>query len=327
MRLDVNEAQRREQLETTAGPHLVEPGVSTARMMRDVLIALAPVVATSIWYYRTAAILQLGVCLVTALAAESLACRLRGRSVPLTDGSAAITAVILALSLPPQLPLYATALGALVAILLGKSAFGGLGYNIFNPAMVGRAFLMACFPAAMTSWTTPIVVHATTEATPLAAAKFSGQIAEVTPLVTGAVAGSLGETSALVILLGGLWLLLRRAGDWRLSAGMLLAVAGFALLESLAPGDESKMGIVRHITSGGVMLGAFFIVTDPVTSPLSKSGRWVFGVCVGLLTMVIRTWAGYPEGVMFAVLIANALTPMINRITIPRPVGGNWPGK
>lgn len=311
-------------LETAAAPHEVEAGASTRRMMLDVLIGLAPVVAAALWFFRGPALLQIVVCLVTALATEAFLCRLRGRPISVTDGSATITALILALSLPPRLPLYAAIAGAFVAIAVGKMVFGGLGQNLFNPAMVGRAFLMVCFPAAMTAWAEPLTVHATTAATPLAAAKFGGQPSEIFDMAIGRICGSLGETSAVAIVLGGLWPLLRRAGDWRLTAGMLLPIAIGGWLDGWRRGPEG-LGLSGHLLAGGALLGAFFIVTDPVTSPLSRTGRWAFGLTVGGLTMVIRLFAGYPEGVMFSVLIANAITPLLNRWTVPRPVGGPVP--
>lgn len=309
-------------LETTAAPHVVAAGTSVRRMMADVLVGLLPVTCAAVWLFRAQAVFQLLVCLVTALATEAMFCRWRARRLTVTDGSVAITAIILALSLPPRLPMYATMVGAFVAVALGKMVFGGLGQNIFNPAMVGRAFLLICFPSAMTTWAEPLTVHATTQATPLASAKFAGEIPAILPLITGNVSGSLGETSVVAILLGGSWVLFRRAADWRLTAGMLMAVGMIAVADQWIRSDESSLGWIRHLCAGSVMLGAFFVVTDPVTSPLTKSGRWVFGLGVGTLTMVIRLYAGYPEGVMFSVLLCNAMVPLINRWTTPTPVGG-----
>jgi len=309
-------------LETTAGPHIVHPGLSTRSMMRDVLIGLAVPVLAALYFFRTAAAMQLGICLVCAWLTESVSCRLRGRPSTLMDGSVTITALILALSLPPLLPWYATAVGAIVAVALGKMVFGGLGFNLFNPAMVGRAFLMLSFPVEMTSWAEPMSVHATATATPLAAAKFSGQLTDLVPLFFGNVSGSLGETSALALIVGGGWILLRRAGDWRLTLGMIFGVAAMATLQSMTSDPAHSPGVIRHLCSGAVLLAAFFIVTDPVTSPLTRKGRWIFGFIVGVLTMTIRWFGGYPEGVMFSVLLANALVPLIDRATPTTPVGG-----
>ncbi len=311
-------------LETAAAPHLVDRAVTTRRMMYDVLIGLVPAVLAAVWVFRQYAVAQVAVCLVTALLTEALLQRLRGRPATLADGSVAITAVILALSLPPRLPFYASVVGTFVAVALGKMAFGGLGCNVFNPAMVGRAFLMICFPALMTTWAQPFTVDATTAATPLAAAKFSHQIVALKSLAVGGVSGSLGETSGLAIVVGGLWLLLRRSADWRLTAGMLATAAAVAAVQAWLT-DQPVLGVAGHLCAGGMLLGAFFIVTDPVTSPITRSGRWIFGCAVGLVTMVIRLFAGYPEGVMFAVLVCNAFVPLLNRWTIPRPVGGHVP--
>ncbi len=309
-------------LETTPGPHLLADGASTRRIMLDVLIGLLPITLAALWYFRGAAVMQIVVCLVVAGATEWGLQRMRGKPNSLGDLSVWITALILAYSLPPRLPLYGTILGTVVAVALGKMAFGGLGHNLFNPAMVGRAFLMVCFPVEMTQWVEPLTVHATTQATPLAAAKFSGQLTELGPLLMGNISGSLGETSALMVLLGGLWLLYRNAADWRLCLGMLLGVSGVAALDQLIRGSGAGLGVLQHLCAGAVLLGAFFIVTDPVSSPLTRRGRWIFGILAGVLTMIIRLFAGYPEGVMFAVLICNAITPLINQWTAPVPVGG-----
>lgn len=313
---------RAPELETTAGPSIVHPGLSTRSMMRDVLVGLAAPILAALYFFRLAALQQLAICLVCAWLTEWICCRLRGRQSTLRDGSVTVTALILALSLPPLLPGHITAIGTLVAVALGKMAFGGLGFNVFNPAMVGRAFLMLSFPIEMTRWAEPLTVHATTEATPLAAVKFSGQSTDLSRLFFGNISGSLGETSALALIIGGLWILWRRAADWRLTAGMVAGVAALALLQSLTFDPARSPGILRHLLSGGVLLGAFFIVTDPVTSPLTRSGRWIFGFVVGVFTLLIRWFGGYPEGVMFSVLLANAVVPLIDRATPTTPVGG-----
>lgn len=329
-----SEPNDKPQLAAATAPHLADVGSTTRRMMCDVLLALLPVVLTSVWLFRGNAVRVLLLCVVVALLTEAIVCRMRNRKLSLNDGSVLITAILLAMSLPPELPSFAVCLGTFVAVALGKLAFGGLGQNLFNPAMVGRAFLMACFPAAMTRWTLPATavsstggvadtaVDAVSSATPLAAAKFSGEFADLGPLLTGNISGSLGETSVIAIVLGGLWLLLRRAGDWRLTLGMLTGVSVGAIAEVLLRGGAASFGWLPHLCSGGVLLGAFFIVTDPVTTPLSVRGRWCFGIFVGAVVMVIRLFAGYPEGVMFAVLLGNAVTPLINQWTLPVPVGG-----
>ncbi len=312
------QAQAGPVIETAPGPHLSAAGDTTRRMMFDVLIGLAPVAVAAIWFFRGPAVAQLIAALVGALATEAVFAKVRRKPIQLADGSAAITAVILAFSLPPQLPLVMTLIGAVVAVALGKMVFGGLGYNIFNPAMVGRAFLMISFSAAMVDWSAPAGVDATTGATPLA-----DGAATLRALAVGNVSGSLGETSAIAILIGGLWLLLRRSADWRLTLGMLIGVAVLAPVDRLLDGVGQNLTVVEHLLSGSVMLGAFFIVTDPVTSPLTRSGRWIFGLGVGLLVVVIRLFGSQPEGVMYAVLLMNAVTTLINRWTRTKPVGGH----
>lgn len=310
-------------IETTTGPHLVDRPFTTRRMMYDVLIGLAPVAAAAIWFFRGAAVLQMAVCLVTALATEAVFCLARKRKFTLADGSVAITALILAFSLPPTLPIYATVLGTFAAVALGKMVFGGLGQNVFNPAMVGRAVLMACFSVQMTTWALPQTVETTTAATPLKAAKahLMNEVPALAPMIVGNTSGSLGETSAAMILLGGLWLLVRKAGDWRLTVGMLLGVAIPAGVQQILQPDAS-LGVLGHLASGGVMLAAFFIVTDPVSSPLTKAGRWIFGLGVGVLIVLLRLYSNLPEGVLYAVLLMNAIVPLLNRWTAPKPVGG-----
>jgi electron transport complex protein RnfD len=263
-------------------------------------------------------------CLLT----EGVAGRLRGRGLgSLGDGSAVVTGLILAFSLPPLLPAYMAFLGGVVAIGLGKMAFGGLGQNLFNPAMVGRAFLMASFPVAMTTWARPfdlrpLGVDAMSGATPLAAAKFgTGAVPGPWSLCVGDVGGSIGETSALAVLLGGVFLLLRRTADWRQPLGVLVGAGVFAATAHLLAPDRFADVLVQ-LTSGALVFGAFFIATDPVGCPLTPVGRLAFGVGVGVLVMVIRLFGGYPEGVMFAVLLMNALTPLIERWTRPEPFGG-----
>lgn len=312
-------------LETLAGPHIVHPGLSTRIMMRDVLIGLAAPLLAALYFFREAALQQLIICLVCAWATEFICCRMRGRKSTLIDGSATVTALIFALSLPPLLPWYATAIGMFTAVALGKMVFGGLGFNAFNPAMVGRAFLMLSFPIEMTSWAAPVTVDAITRPTPLAAAKFSGEMTDMSPLFFGDIPGSLGETSALAMLIGGLWILWRRAADWQLTLGMILGVAAMAFLQSLTSDPSHSPGVLRHLCAGSVLFAAFFLVTDPVTSPLTRKGRWIFGLLVGVLTMMIRWFGGYPEGVMFSVLLANAVVPLIDRATPTIPVGGKVP--
>ena len=313
-------------------PHLSDSSLTTKGMMIDVLIGLAPVMIMSIVIFGWYAVIQVGLCLITALITESVFTRMTGKPVPIGDFSAVITAVILGLSLPWSAPWYVAVIGTTVAIGIGKVVFGGLGQNIFNPAMVGRAFVMLSFARVMgtgayvrASETLDVV----TRATPLAAAKeAAGTMADLPslgPLFLGTTNGSLGETSALACLVGGLYLCWRRSASWEIPAGVIGATilfAGFANLINL-----TDLSILHHLFGGALLLGAFFIATDPVTSPLSPRGKLWFGAGIGFLIVLIRIFTGYPEGVMFAVLLMNSAVPLINQWTIPRPVGGPVPQK
>ena len=211
----------------------------------------------------------------------------------------------------------------MVAIGLGKEIFGGLGYNIFNPALVGRAFLVAAFPASLASWTAPAAIEAataaTTRATPLGLMKFEGVTTNLMDLFIGNVPGSLGETSALALIIGGIYLFARKYADWRIPFSYILTVSIFGgIMRAL---DPSMPTVLFQILSGGLLIGAIFMATDPVTSPVTKLGRWIFGIGCGLFTIIIRMWSGLPEGVMYAILLMNCLTPIINKLTRPRRFG------
>lgn len=310
-------------------PHLFGGALTTRRMMGDVLLALIPVLIASLWMFRLYAVLQLTICLASALAAEALFTRMRGRRATLSDGSAAVTGAILAFSLPATAPWYVGVVGAFVAIGLGKIVFGGLGYNIFNPAMVGRAFVLIAFPAAMgaSAYVAPNAgIDGLTQATPLTALKMLGRTTGLLPLFLGTTNGSIGETSALACLIGGLYLCARRTASWEIPAGAIVVVAVLSGALSLF-GPQTGWTLFHELAGGAFLLGAFYIATDPVSSPLTPKGKWIFGAGFGALVLLIRRMSGYPEGVMFAVLMMNALVPLLNRWTIPTPVGGPVPMK
>jgi electron transport complex protein RnfD len=327
-------------------PHVSKTALTTRWMMVDVVIALAPAVAMAVLLFRWYAVVQVGLCVLSSLAAEALFTWMRGKPASLGDGSAVVTGLILGLSLPWSAPWYVAVIGSAVGIGLGKAAFGGLGCNIFNPAMVGRAFVMLSFAKALGASAYVFAesqLQVVTQATPLTVAKkFAADLAagkaiagDLTlqfesarafwPLFLGNVNGSLGETSALALLVGGLYLCLRRSASWEIPAGALLAalaLAGAANLAGLTP-----LTALHHLIAGSLLFGAFFIATDPVTSPITPKGKFWFGAGVGALVILLRLFSGYPEGVMFAVLLMNATAPLINRWTIPRPVGGPVPRK
>jgi len=314
-------------LQVVASPHLSSTAQTTQRMMIDVLIGLAPVLAMAVYVFQWYAVVQVGICVLCCLAAEALFTAWRGRHLSLGDCSAAVTGAILGLSLPWSAPWYVGVVASFVAVGIGKILFGGLGQNIFNPAMVGRAFVMICFPATLgaTAYLLPEAgLRVVTEATPLTAAKQLGAATPLWPLLVGTVNGSLGETSAIACILGGAYLCIRRTASWEIPAGVILAVAALGGIANLAD-VGAQWTVWHHLLGGALLFGALFIATDPVSSPLTPRGKLIFGIGIGVLVMLIRLFSGYPEGVMFAVLLMNAVTPLINRWTIPGPVGGPVP--
>lgn len=305
-------------------PHVFNMGMTVSRMMIDVLIALIPVILAAIYFFRWYAVKQLLICIVAGMAAEAVFARMRSRPLSLGDMSAVVTGVILGLSLPATAPWYVGVIGAVVALGIGKMVFGGLGLNIFNPAMVGRAFVMIAFAGNMAAsgYLLPGAgVDILSQATPLTLYKQSGVGTPLGLLLLGAVNGSIGETSALACLLGGLFLCFRRVASWEIPAGVLIASAVITGVADLM-NPASQWTVAHHLMGGSLLFGAFFIATDPVSSPLTPRGKWIFGIGIGALVMLLRLFSGYPEGLMFAVLLMNAVTPLINRWTIPRPFGG-----
>ena len=309
----------------------------TAWIMWQVNLSLLPVVAASVYFFGLRALLVIAVATAGALLPEWIATRAKNTNT-LKDGSAVITGVLLALTLPPGLPLWMAFAGGVVAVALGKLLFGGIGYSVFNPALVGRAFLQAAFPVAMTTWmvqqggffdlsgatlASPFLqseVDAVSTATPLAQMKFDAQPTAPSDLLLGTTSGSLGETSALLILLGGAYLAARRVLNWRIPVSIFASVFVFgSVLHWIDPAAYPPGWF--HLLAGGLMLGAVYMATDPVTSPITQRGCWLFGAGIGLLVVVIRTFGGLPEGVMYAILLMNAAVPLINRVTQPRIFG------
>jgi len=311
-------------LNVAPSPHLSNSAVTTRRMMLDVLISLLPVVLMSLYVFRGYAAKQIGICLISCLAAEALFVKIRNKPMSLMDFSALVTAVILAMSLPGTAPWYVGVIASFVAIGIGKIVFGGLGMNIFNPAMVGRAFVMIAFAGTMAASgyeRAGSLVDIITQATPMDAFKQSSVVASLPSLLWGLTNGSLGEVSAFSCILGGLYLCIRRTASWEIPAGVVLAVLVIGGIDNLVS-PETGWTVFHHLFGGALLFGAFFIATDPVTSPVTVKGKWIFGIGVGALVMVLRLFSGYPEGLMFAVLIMNAVTPLINQRTIPVPFGG-----
>ncbi len=302
-------------------PH-IHKGTKTSEVMRGVVIALLPAIAAGIFFFRLDAVYLLLTTILASLGSELLMQKILGKELDITDNSALVTGILVALVLPPDIPLYAAGLGSVFAIVIGKQLFGGLGKNIFNPALIGRAFLVAAYPVLMTTWTKPSGFDAVTSATPLAAARFDGIMTPLWRLFVGNISGSLGETSALALIIGGVYLLVRGYIDWRIPAGAIGSLLGLsALIWGINPGQFSPP--IFHLLAGGFLIGAIYMATDPTTSPVTKSGRWIFGIGVGVITLVIRSWGGYPEGVMFSILLMNAFRPLIDRFTVPAPFGGD----
>ena len=373
------------EITVSPAPHISKP-LSTRSVMVDVIIGLAPAMIAAGYYFRLRAFVLIATCVISAVVTEWLCNVIRKKPNPLEslgDFSAVVTGIILALSVPPRLPVWAAIIGSVFSIAIGKMVFGGLGANIFNPAMVGRAFLTACFGMLMTTWTVPASIDAAmpkisaenqldarTQATPLAWSKqqmkadkqakaYDSEIpkiidgswspqrsaeiqqkrqaydrakalaetsaqavdANLKGTFTGEVGGCLGETSALALLIGGVYLLIRRTISFHIPLAVMVSVFVFAGAAYLINPD-AYVSPVFHLCAGGILIGAFFIASDPVTAPLSTKGMWIFGIGVGTITMLIRIVGEYPEGVMYSVLLMNAVTPLIDRFCKLVPAGG-----
>lgn len=320
-------------------PFLLEDR-STGRIMLEVNLSLIPLIVAASWFFGISALLILLASTAGACVTEWLLLSDRKGWGTLKDGTALITGLLLGLTLPPSFPLWMAFLGGVVSIGLGKLIWGGMGSNIFNPALVGRAFLQAAFPVAITTWTEPgrdffslqpstlswplmqAPADVISSASPLGLAKFEDETTGLSELLLGNTCGSLGETSAILLILCGGWLVYRGIFDWRLLVATLLSVLVLsALLQAVSPGSYPG-GPVFMLLSGGLLFAAVYMVTDPVTTPLTTRGAWLFGIGVGVLVVLIRVFGGLPEGVMYAILLMNAVTPIINRYTQPRRFGG-----
>ena len=306
-------------LTISISPHVYSP-VDTRYLMKGVIKALIPALLASVWFYRWMAAGVIVASVSGCVVSEYLMQRLGGRKVRISDTSSVLTGLLLAMVLPPSLPLWMAFLGGVFAICLGKEIFGGLGHNVFNPALLARAFLMAAFPVALTTWTQPFTLDTMTTATPLGLAKFEHMATPYMSLFMGNIGGCIGETSAVALLLGFAYLLYYKIIDYRIPAAYMGTVAVFASIMYLIVPDKA-MPPMFHILAGGLLIGAVFMATDPVTTPVTRMGRWVFGIGCGLVTMIIRIWGGLPEGVMYSILFMNAFTPLINRLTRPRRYG------
>ena len=326
-------------LEIRTSPHILS-GYSVDTIMFNVVLALLPITAFAVFAFGLAGLLTLSMALASCVLTEHVICRATGKPSTVGDWSVTITGLLYGLTLPPGLPLWMVAVGGVICVAMGKALFGGLGYNTFNPALVGRAVLQAAFPVAMTTWipgfmagrfsslpsstlTLPFTepaVDAITSATPLALWKFSQEATATADLALGFTSGSAGETSSVLILLGGIYLIARNMMNWRIPASIFGAV--IVLGGALHLVDPARYASpVFMIFSGGLMLGAMFMATDMVGSPMTSLGCTLYGALIGLITVVIRTWGGLPEGVMYAILLGNAVTPHLDRWTRPSVYG------
>ncbi len=317
------------ELVITSSPH-IHTRRDLKQVMYDVVISLIPAVIVSVFLFGWYALGVILAAVVSSVVFEMFCVKITGKGAVLgtaLDGSAIVTGILLAFNLPPASPLWMVILGSFVAIVIAKQTFGGLGNNIFNPALVARVFLLLSFPVQMTRWTTGHAgPDAVTAATPLGLLKTEGLSAlqhtfSQTQCALGNIPGSMGEVSAVALILGALYLGFKNVISWEIPFSCLGTVFVFTGIFHLV--DPARYASpLFHIVSGGLILGAFFMATDMVTSPITRTGMLIFGAGVGLLTGIIRLFGGYPEGVSFAILIMNALTPLIDRYTEPVKFGG-----
>lgn len=326
-------------LTISGSPH-VHSGESTKKIMYGVILAMIPAMLVSFYYFGLSAIILTLVSVAACLLFEWLIQKyiLNGETT-ITDGSAVITGMLLAFNVPTSLPIWMLVIGALVSIGVAKMSFGGLGKNPFNPALVGRIFLLISFPVDMTKWPIPSLPFSTTNfaidgltgPTPLGFVKeglmqgktieeLQSHLPSYVDMLMGQMGGSLGEVSAIALIIGGLFMLIRKIITWHIPVAFIGSSFLFAAVLHLINSDI-YIDPTFHLFTGGLMLGAIFMATDMVTSPMSKMGQLVFGVGCGLLTIMIRVWGAYPEGVSFAILLMNSVTPLINKGFKPKKFG------
>ena len=323
-------------LNISPSPH-IHTTETTRKLMSGVIIALVPAVISSVLFFGAGAAVVMSTAIISCVAFEYLIQRfILGKPVSITDGSAVVTGLLLGLNLPSNIPVLSIVIGSLVAIGVAKMTFGGLGNNPFNPALVGRVFMLISFPVQMTTWPVPKglstgYTDAVTGATPLAILKeglkngeslsqLMSNIPETIDMILGKMGGSIGEVSALALLIGLVYMLFKKIITWHIPVSVIGSLMGFtAILWLINP--EAYASPVFHLLSGGLLLGAIFMATDYVTSPMSAIGMIVYGCGIGLLTAVIRIWGAYPEGVSFAILIMNAFVPLMNAYIKPKKFG------
>ncbi len=298
-------------LHVSSSPH-VRDGVTTPVLMYDVIIAMLPAAAFGVYHFGFHALLVLLVTTAACVLSEYIYERLMGKPVTIKDGSAVITGMILALNMPPEIPLWIPVLGGVFAIIVVKQLYGGLGQNFMNPALAARCFLLISFAGRMSTFT----LDGVTAATPLALMR-SGEGADLTALFLGAIPGTIGEVSKLALLIGAAYLLIRRVITIRIPGTYILTFAVFMFLF----GGMDLSYTLAQVLAGGLIFGAFFMATDYVTSPITAKGQILYGVFLGILTGVFRLWGGSPEGVSYAIILGNVVVPLIEKVTYPKAFG------
>ncbi|MBP8945062.1 MAG: RnfABCDGE type electron transport complex subunit D [Paludibacteraceae bacterium] len=310
-------------LVVSPAPH-IHSGNSVPKEMKGVLIALIPAYLAALYYFGLGAFIVSITAVISCVAFEYLIQRflLKGE-LTINNLSAVVTGLLLSFNLPSNLPIWIIIIGSLAAIGIGKMSFGGLGNNPFNPALIGRVFLLISFPVQMTTWPKPIpfniaYLDAETSATALTLLKeHTGTLPSTLDMFLGNMGGSLGEVSALALLIGFVYLLVKKIISWHIPISILATVAIFAgILHFIHP--EMCASPLTHLLTGGLLLGAIYMATDYVTSPMSKLGMIIYGIGIGLITVIIRVWGSYPEGMSFAILIMNGFTPLINAYVKPK---------
>lgn len=316
-----------ENIIVSSSPH-IKDNASTSHIMRDVCIALIPALIASVFYFGVRALYITALCMVFCVGAEFLWQKLLKRPVTISDGTAAVTGMLLAFNLPVSAPWWICLIGSLVAIIIAKQFFGGVGHNFMNPALVGRAFLLASWPVIMTKWTAPhttgflIPADVVSSATPLAILKNpeAGALPEFLDMFIGNIGGCIGEVSTLALLIGGIYLVIRKVISVKIPLTYILTVAVLSFAFP-SEGLSSFDSMMYNVLGGGLFLGAIFMATDYVTSPITARGQIIMGLGCGILTFVIRRFGAYPEGVSYSILLMNVATPLIDRATVPKPFG------
>jgi electron transport complex protein RnfD len=307
----------------SSSPH-IRSGVTTQRLMLDVMIALIPAAFAGIYFFGIRAFVLIAATVISCVGFEYLARKALKRNNTVGDLSAAVTGLLLALNVPPELPLWMAVVGSFFAIVVVKQLFGGIGQNFVNPALAARAFLIISYGTRMTSWTPPLAraadIDAVSFATPLGALKEGGELPRLIDMFLGNIGGSLGETSALALIIGGIYLLARGVISWHIPVIYVGTVSLFAWI--MGPTGMFTGDPLFHILAGGLMLGAIFMATDYTTSPMTTKGMVIYAVGCGILTMLFRLYTNMPEGVSYAILLMNVAVPMIDRYAKPARFGG-----